>query len=550
MNKENSKYFILIFALLSLLTLYFSTGLYYTGNERLFSSFSHCEFTEKMNYSNNYNVWFIVSPIITFLSGYCINTYDILIFLVLFYNLALLVFNTLNYFEKLNINVLIVICLLIVVYFINLFTHISNRQIIFLLVFNLIFYCYNTIRLKTKYSRGVVFLLLSLTLIIRFEIAFVVFSICLIISILYNRKLMKYILCFTILSILTLFFYHTLQSTVYDKYYFIEKAEHEIYDRNSVELESSMSKKELLQLKAHTYFIIDKVHLNAEYYRQLFTKKQLITNKLSIKYFKYVQFKLASFYNELFSNTYFLIHFLLSVIILLCLSAQRIKLITIILFILGMPIFFNFFLDFKTDLTIAMYLFLDFSLLLYFFRNHTTFSVQKAVVTLFVCFILVYNLLNAYYTKQYYVNHDEKLITYYRDILTYGKNNHKEIVYSNLVGNFESYPSKLFSVSKRDISPHYYLNLFFYANYSYYINHNQKFFSNIESFEDRVRDIVNKKAVFLSNEEHNKFIVDYMQEVCNYSIKILKEDTLNQQLAPEKGINPYFSIYRIEQIGG
>lgn len=99
-SKKNSIIY-LILSIINVILLNIVFGSYYVSYERFFYSLSHCEFTSTMTYSNNYNVWFLLSPIITLLSKYTINIYDIINIIILMLNFSIIYFNISIY---LNIN--------------------------------------------------------------------------------------------------------------------------------------------------------------------------------------------------------------------------------------------------------------------------------------------------------------------------------------------------------------------------------------------------------------------------------------------------------------
>jgi hypothetical protein len=536
------KYVILISTII-IIIINLTFGTYYLGYERLFNSFFLQEFVTRLGYNNNYNVWFLTAPIISYLNSKFIYSYNIIYTCVVLLNLSVIIYNTCI---LLNINKRtqqLFASIIISIIFVNLMIELSNRQIIIWVVFNILFTIYN-IQQSKQYKKiliRLVYILIPICITLRFEIALILFSISAFFSIIFQQKLiLKYSLFFLSICVFIFLFYHVLQNTIYKEYYYIEKAEHEIIDRNSVNPISTNIVEEL-KLKAYKYYITDTEYLDKKYYRNLFYKNDFINSKITTKYFYYVIGKIKSFYTELLSDRQFIIYFIFSIILILFITKLKYKLLSIVFIILIIPSFFNILLNFETDLTITMFLFLLISLLVYCYNYFTFNSIQFKIISIILGLFMANNILNMYFTKQHYENHDKKILNYCKNILEYGKKNNKAIVYANIDGEFESYPSKLFSIKKSDIIPHYYLNMFFYVNYDYYKNHNRKFFTNIDSYKDRIKDIISKDAIFLSNDFLNKFIIEYMFYIHGMNIKINAIKLKNITVEP----NTYFSTYKI-----
>lgn len=496
-------------------------GTYLVGYERLFNSFFLHEFTSQLSYENNYNVWFLTAPIISFLNSKFIYSYHIIYSLIIISNLSIIIYNACLFLKIDKINIQILVSFIVSIFLFDIIIHISNRKIITFTVFNILFTAYNLIyKPNEKILKLFIYFLFPICITLRFEIAIILFGLGLFVAILFkDKKLIK--ASFIFLSICIFFFgiYHLLQNTVYKQYNYIEKAEHEIIDRNSVET-NNVDKKEALKLQALSYFIVDKVNLNNNYYKELFLKKEFITSKFTSKYFNHIKQKIISFYISLFTDVYFLIYFILSFILIILINREKIKNTLILLFILFIPILFNIFLDFQTDLTQTMFLFVLLSLSIYFYYNYRFTTTYSKLISAALSLLMFYNIANMHFTKKHYENHDKQIFNYYRNVLHYAKKINKTVVFADLVGNFEAYPSKLFSIKKTEIILHYYLNMFFYAHFNYYKNHNNNFFTNIYSFQDRVKDVINNDAIFISNDEINNLITEYMKEVCNYKVSI------------------------------
>jgi hypothetical protein len=335
-----------------------------------------------------------------------------------------------------------------------------------------------------------------------------------------------------------------MQVTVYKEFNYVEKAEHEFYDRNTKYFDEETNKKEQLKKMALSYFVVDQDHFDNSYYEGIFKSSSLIKNKMNRVYFNHIVSKNKVFYTELFTNKMFLFYLTILLISLFALKDKGIrnKLGIIILFVLAVPACFNLFLDFKTDLSITIYLFILFATLLYILKDKNRINIFRfRLIKLLIAILILFNAYSVITKKHHYNQHEKRMISYYRNILKYGKASNKPVVFAGLVPNFESYPSKLFSIKRDDLVPHYYLNLFFYAQFPYYTTHNEKFFTNIGSFKNRVIDVIENDAIFVSNEELNQFILEYSEVVCGLNIRIEK-----LEIGRDSSINPIFEVYKIK----
>lgn len=535
-------------ALIMLLNLVIGT--YYDEYDIFLSNFAYLEINAPLDYSNNYTSMFLLAPIFSFLTKYCFNNYNIFNTFVLLFNLIVLTYNAIILLKIKKPTIIILSNFLILLFFIDIFISISNRKIACISVFSILFLTYNYYlkNISKKTAIGLVFVFTILCNTVRFEISMIAFGISIFIAILYQEKYLKNkFVLYLLVSISFFALFHILQNTVYKEFNFIEKAEHEFHDRGVQYYKDNLDYKETLKLQALSYYIIDSDNLDPNYYKELFLDKSIVLNKLNATYFSNYFNRLTEYYLYLFKNTTFLINlFSISALIFLAISKNHRKKIALsFLFILGLPILFFIYIGFPESLMLTLLNIFLFGVFVFVLKQKNL-KIQLSLLGI-ISIILLFRLFSAYWKHIDYKTLEQPKLSYYRDVLSVSRTNHKNVVYASFIPSFEGFPSRLFAFDKKDVIPHYYLNMFFYAHYRYYTEHNNKFFSNITSFRSRILDIINKEAVFMSNNEYNAFIEDYAKNVCNLPIQIEPINIVDLSSYKNIGV-PYFNAYQIKLI--
>lgn len=513
-------------------------GTYFEDYESIISGFFRHEFTEKMDYSWNTNIYFFLTPTLTFLAYFFdstqfysfFTTFLNLISLVVFVYvlLKLLIESNLYFYHK------CLILLFFLIISIPQILYVSNRYFTTLLSFSsfLLYYLYSID--KVKYRKYLYFSIIFLIIasFVRFQVVMVFFLISSCFSLFFINKTntfqsIKYFVlaCFFQLA------FSVVQHNFFYEYKYIEKAEHEIIDRESTNMQ--LDKKNISSIFKHSamkmyikddaifdYRDYEKLVKDVKYRKYFFSKSFLnaFKNKMSDAYediSKYWYLILLTFIHLIFylylrnmiSNPKFLrLVFGFSIILLLTLFV------------------FNVFIFFPAKSWFQLLFIINFILV-----YSLVLQSSKVNLNRYFLFCVFFSMSVAYYGWSVYKFEDEKnkRVEAYRKIMFNEIESNNTIVMANFTSSFLVNSSRLFSRVHSTRINHYYLDLFFYSNYSYYKKHHKDLFGEgLPYLNERIKRISQPNIVFFSNEEYNKFLKEYLFLIHNIEVDFnLKVDT-------------------------
>ena len=125
---------------------------------------------------------------------------------------------------------------------------------------------------------------------------------------------------------------------------------------------------------------MDADHLHQDYYEEIFHNNSIITNKFSKKYFSTYLQNVKTFYIDIFESWIFRINILFMFILFVISIHKKYKFRFIIslLFIFGLPVIFQLYLTFPTEVMVTIFCFILFCLIIYTIANNQ--PINKAIV--------------------------------------------------------------------------------------------------------------------------------------------------------------------------
>tara|TARA_Y100000385_G_scaffold66934_1_gene66713 strand:- start:27683 stop:29329 length:1647 start_codon:yes stop_codon:yes gene_type:complete len=515
-------------------------GTYFEDYEVLVASFLLHEFITPIDYSNNAgtNVWFMLTPILSFFSDffYGIHFYSLLTNFINFIFLFSLVYFTLSIAKKQKIKKTIFLILLVTVVIIGVqnVILISNRRLaINLLLPSMIFLVlyFEEYQMKKSVFFTSAFLF-ALSVFLRFEIVLMSLLIFSPLYIVYrNNKFWKVYLFYFSFSLLVFFSFKILQSTVYSNSAVFEKIEHEFIDRESIYFDNEISDMKAYKLYAMMLFVKDELVFGKKDYEQLYD---------SVNYRKYIlkpgllDFwgeKVYNLYKEL--NIYFIGFYLLFVLVFWSYTKRHL-LGFFNIGILLLPFAISFFLI----LPAALYesIIVACSLGMLFLSLDKNIGTNYYIGILLVALpLFILSLLKTHRDQTAY----QVLYDNYRQDLDAYVLDEKKVVFANLVNDFANYPRRTFVLSPKNKREHFYLDLFFYNNYSYYKNHHKKLFKNDLPFlNKRILICADKDVVFYANEQQRSFLTKYLAYYHNMSIEFIPLQSTLKKNASRLDLDP------------
>lgn len=509
-------------------------GTYFSDYEVIFNAlFSHT-FSSAMRYDWCPNVWFLFVPIISKISSLFPTTpiYSILYTVINGFGLFVLIYCTLIIYRNKSKFLRTTIVLFGILLFNDIFINITNRSVTIFLgltsVYSLYTYYYFY---KKKYIIALSICLFSISIILRFEIALIFFFFASIYIFLFKLgKLNKFIYVYFLVSIVVLFSFNLIRYIYFEELMYVEKSEHILIDRNYTytnELPDSTAVVE----RAVSMFIKDDIQYNSSIYKTIVSEDNILDYLLNGKYFKYF-FNKIFFYTKDFMSKWFIEFFLFVLIGSLFYRHSKNK----IQFCLFNLIFLTFFLIISFMFIFPIELLLGYLSVYCLIWLESIVKSRNRVLFLIVASVFLFvKLKGNIHIKN--INEERNKYVDYFSCLT---SSDRTVVYSNFVDEYKNYPSKLFKpiLDKQ----HYYLDSFFYNNYSFYKEHNKIVFGeNIGNLKDRIRKIANDKFIFVSTEDYNQFLKTYLYKV--YHLKITFKQIPNN--CNKNQLNMDSNIYKI-----
>jgi hypothetical protein len=521
-------------------------GTYYLGYERLFNSFFLRQSTSQLLYDCNYNVWFLIAPVISYLTNIFVYAYDLLVNIYIILNLSILTYNILVYYKLKKTYNIIIINILLVIFFKDIIIFYSNRTIIVLIIYNLIFTTHNIHinNINNNIGRFLIVILIILANFLRFELSVLLLIIAIIIIVIYRQlHLLKSITIYLFISMFFFTSFHILQNTVYINNSYMEKSEHEFYDRGINYHATIKDKTDSMKAVAYSLYLLDDDNLDKKYYSDIILNKKIIFNKINKDYFITYLNKIFNFYLNIY-NYYLknIVLFLFIISIAFMLKINKLyKILITILFISIIQIIMSLYFEFPSEIYVTIISLYILSIIIYIYNNYDLNNYYIYIIIMIFIMHLTINIRRDCINYNKTIQNDTLTLDYYRKIEKYANTNNIPLIYASLVPKFENYNLRMFSSKLKNINEQYYLMMGFHSHYKHNKNHNSKFFSKNSSFKARISDIINKDAILISNNDMNAFIIYYSLYVCNLKINIKELDTIKT----DNRIQPFYKTYKV-----
>ncbi len=551
-----NKYFIVIAFILSaffILIVNLCIGTYFVDYEVIINSLFLHEITTHLEYPYNYlNFWTGVSSLMSSISDLLKN--------VSFYSslhtlLNIIFFTIITSFiwidcRKSKDNLIAITTLILSAYllfFDSIFLTINWKLAInFTLtgILSIYIYCKHHYVLAKYLS----YILVLIALVIRFEIVIIaILSSIIYVIFLSHRKLLPYILKYSILSLLVFTGFKFIQGKYFPEDKYIQMYEHEVIDRTGQRIIYDNDSNLIVKRLAMNRFIKDDNKYTWQDYKGIIDDSQ-----------KHIKFNKDTYINILKNNIsihsdsiklnyqFYIIYFLFITLLILNKKTRSLGIKKSLVFFALILIFLlsNLYLLFPLDIlnTLLFWLFLT-------TIWHTIFLLNLKKNVFIYASILFFVLLSYGKTVTEELRLQRvfaKKSYYYRSLLEEFSKQGKTVVYSNFPEDFSNYPSKLFDINPMDKINHYYIDMFYFSMYSFYINHHKPFFGkNMKNLIARLEKIANKNnIVLISNTDQLDFYKMYAEKLYNIKIdykEIQTPETFN--IDPDLDVLKPYCIY-------
>lgn len=446
---------------------------------------------------------------------------------------------SLTIFEKGNYPKYIKILVLTVV-FVFLFDSVlscNSVRIAFLLSSSFFFWMHYLI--KTKSKQRIYYMLLCcmflVSLSIRMEMVLIVSALSFLHYILFfNSKLFKLSGLTFIIAIIMFSVYNIAQQKIYPELYVMHKAEHKFIDRNGFDHRDINIDNPLIALAFENFIVDTSVYDINDYEEVILNSKSGLLSDLLQEDFKHIYIdKLNELWQGFSSYKWLMISTLLLLLIFVAilLKFEKLKSVKVRYFLFVsaaflLPFTINIILilplRFVVPYVTMINLFLLFSSIRYIKGE------EKIIYSRLFLILIIPILLSAifYNLKIGYERNNIILSSEFNKLLVSAKEQNIKVVISNL-SEVDMYPARLFSTNKKNVTPHYYLDMFFFSYYQFYKKHHKSFFGKgFKSLDNRVMTISNRNdIIFLSNPEYVDFLKQYLSEVHNKKYDFIITDS-------------------------
>lgn len=524
---------ILLFSFIYLFFIYSAFGIYFDDWEVLPNAFLTLEFTNTMGYDWLPNVWTFFPPVISYLSQFFPNFYSFLHLLIVLYNLTISVHLLNKYFSFKKLEQRYFFLIISAILFIPIIYYVSQRSSTIWLCFNASFLFLTFLNDKKRALLFFCILTGIIGLIIRFELVFFFCFFLLFFSIFFNKKLFKFALFSFALSLCAILLFNKISFLFFDNYYYVEKAERYILDRNlfSFSQVSTFTDKESLLKNAIYLYIQDQSIFDDYVYKEIVTNNPSIHYLLSKSIINSFFNNFLRFLQDLKNYSFIILGSLIFFLISIIISKNRVKIALVLISFLILTLSVLTFYFMPSTLWMAFLTIISIYILVLSLKNKSILKYRFLILLIFISSTLLF-------LNQNYKLNKEKEDTYitYRNLYTDIKLNNYDIVFSYLTPDFQNLSNKTFNNSKKSIK-HYYLDFFFHSRYSFFTSYNNDFFDGKNnSLVEKIKICHTKKVAFFVDANYKVFLKNYLKVYHNLIIDFEEIDGVDYEYLNKNNI--------------
>lgn len=527
----------IIISLAYLLILNLSIGTYFEEYHEILNMLISHSFIDTIDFTFLGTTWLLVLQALSYTTKMFNNIpiYSVFTTIINFSILAGLLYCVFKITDKSKIDIKIVyvfVSLILILLFDSLF-HVHNRRVAFILPYLSVMFVYIKFYHKLSkiyYIPSIFFLILGI--IARVEVTIIsLFFISLFSYFFLSKKVTFNTILYLIVCVSFFLAFETVHRIHYKTHKKTLVLERNIIDMGNVSVSKKDSTTYFKQL-AMMYFIKDDEAYNFEDYNEIIKRRNIIDYVLDFKIF------LISYLSKIYNLTMNLSNYVwLLVLFMVNLSfnivQHRKKNINksifrrtnkFLLLVFFSSLFINIIATFHYDILInIIVLFIITNYLFYTVTLKDKVNKLLAINILVIIFLSPFYFYKTVYKEIEDQNLSEKNMEYFREL----NNDGKVIVMSNLtpiiseeVEDFSFYPSRLFTITYNSRIKHYYLDLFYYSNASFYTTFNKVFFGeNLNSLCERLEKCSGDNVVFISSANYNILLKSYLNKVHGVNLK-------------------------------
>jgi hypothetical protein len=516
--------FILIFNL--------TIGLYYHEWEIMVNSFFSFEYTSIVDFSFTSPVWFLIAPILSYLSAVFEFSFFPLAYVLFLIGNLTATLTLSNIYLKANdskssffVQILILASLFPLIFFV------SNKSLVIWLCFNISFLYYHGYQIKNKKLKSLAYLLLALAILIRFDMVLLYSVFLIVFSLFFDKSLFNIGMVFLLTALIFTLCFELLSYNYFNEYYFVERAERIMLDKG---LLSKAILDEDYKTIAVCRYMQDKEIIDDEVY------KNIVTNFSFKSYFFSKTFVYAYFDNclEFFrdaSKYKFYVGIILFVFLFYLKRKHSIKVTLFFLMIISTPFVLAPF--FKVP-AVFWHSILSVVFIIYLLINQRKISNNKSLL------IILFSIASiGFLTENYRIERKKAIKSHnYRETIQLLDRHNKITVFSFWAQDFENLDNRLEFTMEASRIEHYYLDYFFFSRYNFVKDKHQLFFNNqYEYLIEKLKICETRELAVFIDEDYHFFLNNYLSSNHNTSIFLEEFDFIDYSLLKKNEVHslPY-----------